>query len=334
MIDITPNYFAPNETSGQGLFACLSKGFFDKNIKSEFSLLLAISLFAEKLGYCTATNKYFSQMLNVSEVTISRKINKLKACGYITIEYNKRGCEIKSREIRLVPMLIVDYQKCQSRDIHVKEKEDKKNIENQQVTPDERQSHDYHKIENAINHDYQNNQSRKTNMSQSSFNFINEKQADSERQTDTKKPSTINMIKITKKREEKESIKEKEDKKNIIYITREREEKRKVKQLVPLDWYPKPETIEKLRKRGIDTDRVVEKFINSCHANNYRYINFDMAILAWNWERDKELLKPVETIVPPIAKQKEDDSLARRAEEAMRRNMEACLARFSQSKKV
>lgn len=58
------------------------------------------------------------------------------------------------------------------------------------------------------------------------------------------------------------------------------------KKLVSVDWYPKPETVEKLKAKGLDADKTVEKFINSCRAKNLKYIDFDRAILAWDWSKD------------------------------------------------
>lgn len=61
------------------------------------------------------------------------------------------------------------------------------------------------------------------------------------------------------------------------------------KKLVPVDWWPKNETIDKLKAKGLDAEKTVEKFINSCRAKNLKYINFDRAILAWNWSKDESV---------------------------------------------
>ena len=58
------------------------------------------------------------------------------------------------------------------------------------------------------------------------------------------------------------------------------------KKLVPLDWYPKNETVDKLNEKGLDAEKTVERFINSCRAKNLKYVDFDRAILAWDWSKD------------------------------------------------
>ena len=61
------------------------------------------------------------------------------------------------------------------------------------------------------------------------------------------------------------------------------------KKLVPVDWRPKNETIDKLKAKGLDAEKTVEKFINSCRAKNLKYIDFDRAILAWDWSKDESV---------------------------------------------
>lgn len=64
---------------------------------------------------------------------------------------------------------------------------------------------------------------------------------------------------------------------------------KKVKTLVPLDWQPGEVAARKLKDRGLDIPKVVEKFINSCHAKGLKYVDFDRAILAWDWSKDGDL---------------------------------------------
>lgn len=97
-----------------GYSICFNKWALDKDIKNELGLLLIISSLCAEKGYCYASNEYLANMFNVPEVTISRKIKKLKEKGYINIEYTYRGCEITNRYIRLTKMLTDDYQKCKS----------------------------------------------------------------------------------------------------------------------------------------------------------------------------------------------------------------------------
>ena len=97
-----------------GYAICFNEWALDKEIKNELGLLLIISSLTAEKGYCYASNKYLSELFEVPEETISRKLKILKEKGYITIQYEKCGCEVKNRYIRLTKMLIDDYQKCQS----------------------------------------------------------------------------------------------------------------------------------------------------------------------------------------------------------------------------
>lgn len=71
--------------------------------------------------------------------------------------------------------------------------------------------------------------------------------------------------------------------------TKNKKENNKKKKAISDDWKPKPETVAKLREKNLSVDLVVEKFINSCLANNYKYVDFDRAILAWNWDKGKSV---------------------------------------------
>lgn len=98
----------------KGYSICFNEWALDKEIKNELGLLLIISSLCAEKGYCFASNKYFSQLFDIPEQTISRKIKLLENKKYITIEYKKRGCEIIERNIRLTKLLIDDKQKCVS----------------------------------------------------------------------------------------------------------------------------------------------------------------------------------------------------------------------------
>ena len=93
---------------------CLNKWALDKNIDGELGLLLIISSFCANNGCCYASNEYLASLFKISPVSVSRKINKLKDLGYIKVEYEKRGAEIKKRIIRLTDLITDDYQKCYS----------------------------------------------------------------------------------------------------------------------------------------------------------------------------------------------------------------------------
>lgn len=93
-----------------GYSICFNKWALDKNIKSEFRLLVIISSLTAETGYCFASNKYLANIFNETEISISNKIKKLEKNNYIEIEYEKRGCEITARRIRLKNILIDDYK--------------------------------------------------------------------------------------------------------------------------------------------------------------------------------------------------------------------------------
>jgi hypothetical protein len=98
----------------KGYAICFNEWIEDERITNELALLLKISSLTAKNGHCFASNSYFSSLFKKTEVSISRKIKKLEKFGYIEIDYEKRGCEIIKRKIRLSKMLIDDYQKRQS----------------------------------------------------------------------------------------------------------------------------------------------------------------------------------------------------------------------------
>ena len=98
----------------QGYSICFNEWALDKDIKNELGLLLIISSLCAEKGYCYASNEYFAELFDTNETTISRKIKTLEKKNYITTFYEKRGCEVLSREIRLSKMVTVNYQKQQS----------------------------------------------------------------------------------------------------------------------------------------------------------------------------------------------------------------------------
>ena len=97
-----------------GYSICLNKWALDKDIKNELGLLLIISSLCAEKGFCFASNKYFATLFNVTEVSISMKLRKLEKKDYIKINYEYRGCEVISREIRLKNILTDDYKKIES----------------------------------------------------------------------------------------------------------------------------------------------------------------------------------------------------------------------------
>lgn len=105
-----------------GYSICFNEWALDKDIKNELGLLLIISSLTAEKGYCYASNKYLASLFETTEETISRKIKTLQDKNYITVEYEKKGCEIINRKLRLTKISIDDYQKYQSTiDKNVKE---------------------------------------------------------------------------------------------------------------------------------------------------------------------------------------------------------------------
>ena len=77
---------------------------YDKRLKANEKLLYGeITALTNERGYCWASNKYFSDLYGVTPQAVSKWINGLKNCGYISIEYTyKNGTkEIESRIIKL-----------------------------------------------------------------------------------------------------------------------------------------------------------------------------------------------------------------------------------------
>lgn len=97
-----------------GYSLCLNKWALDKEIQSELSLLLIISSLCAEKGYCYANNDFFAKIFDTNATLISRKIKKLEDKGYLSIEYEKKGCEVVSRKLRLSNSIIHDYLNQQS----------------------------------------------------------------------------------------------------------------------------------------------------------------------------------------------------------------------------
>lgn len=73
---------------------------YDNDLTDSEKLLYAeITALSNKYGYCTASNKYFAKLYEVSKVTISRRIANLKNYGYLQVEMIKEGNEIKQRKM-------------------------------------------------------------------------------------------------------------------------------------------------------------------------------------------------------------------------------------------
>lgn len=76
---------------------------YDNRLTDSEKLLYAeITALSNKNGYCSASNGYFSRLYEVSKVTVSRRIAKLKELKYLKIDLIKNGKEIKQR--RMYPL--------------------------------------------------------------------------------------------------------------------------------------------------------------------------------------------------------------------------------------
>jgi len=93
-----------------GYAICFNEWILDKEIRNELGLLLIISGLTSKTGICFASNAYFAEMFQITDVSVSRKIKNLESHGYIHIEYIRRGCHVTRRNIRLTKIL-ADYIK-------------------------------------------------------------------------------------------------------------------------------------------------------------------------------------------------------------------------------
>ena len=64
-------------------------------------LLIHIISLSKKNGYCWATNKYFSNIYNVTTVTISKSISNLATFNYIKINFDNKNTNNTKRIIKL-----------------------------------------------------------------------------------------------------------------------------------------------------------------------------------------------------------------------------------------
>ena len=75
-----------------------------KEITGDEKLLFSeLTCLANKFGYCYASNTYFANLYNVSPRTITRRITKLKECGFIKIVIEKDDMNrFKCRRIYII----------------------------------------------------------------------------------------------------------------------------------------------------------------------------------------------------------------------------------------
>ena len=88
----------------------------NEELSDKEKIILSMVLYLSKdTGHCFATNNYFSDILNVTVVSISRIINSLKKKNYIKVDmkYKSNSKEIENRQI--IPLNKVinrHYQNC------------------------------------------------------------------------------------------------------------------------------------------------------------------------------------------------------------------------------
>jgi len=73
---------------------------YDKRLNANAKLLYGeLTALSNEKGYCWATNKYFSELYEVSIETVSRWISRLRKYNYIKIEMTYNGSQIIERKI-------------------------------------------------------------------------------------------------------------------------------------------------------------------------------------------------------------------------------------------
>lgn len=136
-----------NKSDLKGLWMPSERLINNKLFDKEKIILSMIIYLSKDKGYCFATNNYFSDILNVTVVSISRIINSLKKKNYIKINmnYKSNSKEIENRQIIPSNEVInryyqnceytvnkndkTDYQNCKI-PINTNDKDIKRNIKN------------------------------------------------------------------------------------------------------------------------------------------------------------------------------------------------------------
>ena len=73
---------------------------YDADLTGDEKILYAeITALSNKHGYCYASNDYFAKLFSVTNVTVSRRINKLKDKGYLKIIYKRSGTVVTNRKV-------------------------------------------------------------------------------------------------------------------------------------------------------------------------------------------------------------------------------------------
>ena len=106
---------------------------YDLDLKPSEKLLYGeVTALANKNGYCFAQNKYFSELYNVSNGTVSKWFSHLQKLGYINIEIKRNEKkEIVSRHIYIVDTPYGQkrpYPYCQKQPYHMVKNDKDNNI--------------------------------------------------------------------------------------------------------------------------------------------------------------------------------------------------------------
>ena len=96
-----------NEKNRANYYAIIpAKIRYDKNLKPAEKILYGeLAALSNKNGYCHAQNRYFANLYNVSNETVSRRIPHLQSLGYIYAELIRNEQRVVvSRPIYLVDL--------------------------------------------------------------------------------------------------------------------------------------------------------------------------------------------------------------------------------------
>lgn len=91
---------------------------YDENLAPAEKLFYGeLTCLTNKLGFCYASNNYFSKLYNCGISTISRWVKHLEERNYITVDYERNGKQIirriiKMKELKGVPQMEGVFQKC------------------------------------------------------------------------------------------------------------------------------------------------------------------------------------------------------------------------------
>lgn len=73
---------------------------YDADLTGDEKILYAeITALSNKHGYCYASNDYFAKLFSVTDVTVSRRLKKLKDKGYLKIIYKRSGTVVTNRKV-------------------------------------------------------------------------------------------------------------------------------------------------------------------------------------------------------------------------------------------